>query len=101
LGISESGKGFSQIGNIRGEVVNVQPLEPIQGERIGLPRVNMGKRLMASLRSLLLLNKRRKVKSLRIWNERKGPFEITTPPNVKPQHIERKIPLSSQAFWFS
>jgi hypothetical protein len=48
--ISEFGKAFSQIGNMRGRVVFVQSLEFIQPQRMGLRRANIGERPTASLR---------------------------------------------------
>ena len=61
LGISESGKAFSQIGNVRGGVISVRILELIQGKRMCLRRANMGRRPTASLLLFLLINRRVKV----------------------------------------
>jgi hypothetical protein len=50
LGISEFGKAFSRIGNIRGRMVAIRLLELVQAKRIDLRRANMGKSPTASLR---------------------------------------------------
>lgn len=53
LGISESGKGFSRIGNAKGEVITVQTLEPVYLKRIGLRKANMERRPAISLQAFV------------------------------------------------